>query len=258
MGSSRNVRLDLAYRGTDYHGFAENDGVDTVGGALRTALETVLREEIELMVAGRTDAGVHASHQVVSFRTTSDRFDAERLAGSVSKLCAPDIVVRSVVEVPPDFDARFSAVSRRYEYTVNDGPHPDPLRAATEWWVGEPLALSAMNDAASALVGEHDFSSFCRRPKDRPDASLVRHVSRADWHRIEPTRLMFTVEANAFCHQMVRSLVGFCVSVGRGRRSADEVEAVLAACDRDAAGAVAPPLGLVLVDVSYTTAGDSA
>jgi len=258
MRPPRNVRLDLAYRGTDFHGFAENEGVATIGGTLRGALERILREEVELVVAGRTDAGVHAAHQVVSFRTTSERFDPQRLATSLTRLCAPDIVVRSAQEVDDDFDARFSAAARSYEYTVNDGPHPDPLRAGTEWWVGETLDLDAMNAAASGFEGEHDFGSFCRRPKDRPDASLTRRVSRATWQRADPARVVFAIEANAFCHQMVRSLTGFCVEVGRGRRQADEVGEVLAASDRGVAGPVAPPSGLVLVDVTYTARGDSA
>lgn len=260
MGASRNVRCLVAYRGTHFHGFAENEGVRTVGGALRQALEQVLREPIELTVAGRTDAGVHATGQVISFRTSSARFDADRLEVSLNRLCAPDVVVREVAVADDGFDARFSATERRYEYTVNDGAHADPLRTGLEWHVRTGLDVVAMNAAAAELVGEHDFSSFCRRPKGRPDASLVRHVRAAEWSRGPDGRLVFAVRANAFCHQMVRSLVGFCVSVGAGRHRVEDVAVVLEARDRQAAPPIAPPEGLVLVGVSYdvaTAAADS-
>ena len=251
MTACRNVRFVVAYRGSRFHGFAENPGVATIGGSLRAALEKVLREPIALTAAGRTDAGVHASGQVVSFRTTSERFDPGRLEQSLNRLCAPDIVVRDLLEVDSDFDARFSATARRYEYTLNVSPRSDPLRIGLEWHVGSELDVDAMNQAATAFCGDHDFTSFCRRPKDRPDASLMRHVSEAVWNREQDSRLVFTVSANAFCHQMVRSLVGFCVSVGRGLHRAEQVTEVLAARSREAGARVAPPEGLVLVDVSY-------
>ncbi len=251
MSESRNVRMTVAYRGTDFRGFAENPGVPTVGGCLREALERILGGQIELQVAGRTDAGVHAIGQVVSFRTDSPRFDVDRLERSVNRLCGPDVVVRDLTVVADDFDARFSAVARRYEYTVSDSRHRDPLRRGLEWHVGGPLDDDAMNTAAAGFCGEHDFSSFCRRPKDRPDASLVRSVSHARWTRRPDGRLVFTIEANAFCHQMVRSLVGFCVAVGRGQRLPEETAGVLDAADRARAAPIAPPDGLVLVAVSY-------
>lgn len=254
MSLRRNIRCTVAYRGTHFHGFAENADVRTVSGELRSALEQVLREPIEINVAGRTDAGVHATGQVISFLTTSYRFDSSRLQQSLNRLCAPDIVVRSLEEVPEDFDARFSASERSYRYTVLNSRFADPLMADLEWHVPEPLDVAAMNAAAAALVGEHDFTSFCRRPKDRPDASLVREVRRATWRRVD-RRLVFDVSANAFCHQMVRSLVGFCVSVGRGAHTPSDVPAVLAARDRSAAAPIAPPVGLVLVDVVYASSG---
>jgi tRNA pseudouridine38-40 synthase len=257
MGRARNVRCLVAYRGTDFRGFAENDGVHTVGGVLRRAIEQVLRAPVELTVAGRTDAGVHATGQVISFRTSSDQFDAGRLERSLNALCAPDVVVRDLVEVDEGFDARFSATERHYEYTVNNGSHPDPLRASLEWHVRDALDLGAMNDAAAQLVGEHDFSSFCRRPKDRPHASLVRDVRAAEWRRLGDDRFVFTVRAKAFCQQMVRSLVGVCVSVGVGRQRAEDVQRILAVRDRGLAPPIAPPEGLVLVHVSYDTSGAS-
>lgn len=251
MELSRNVGLRVAYRGTGFHGFAANPGVRTVAGDLRAALEQVLREPVELVVAGRTDAGVHATGQVVSFRTTSERLDLERLPASLNGLCGPEIAVTRCRLVADDFDARFSATRRRYRYRLRTAVTVDPLQHDVEWHVPHELDQAEMQRAAAAMVGEHDYSSFCRRPKDRPDASLVRAVELADWNQVDPTHLEFSIAANAFCHQMVRSLTGFCVAVGRGQRSADEVPAVLAARDRAAASPIAPPHGLTLMEVSY-------
>ena len=137
-----------------------------------------------------------------------------------------------------------------YEYRVRNAEWLDPRFADLEWHVRERLDLGLMNTAARHVVGEHDFASFCRRPKDRPDASLVRTVTRAQWSA-DGNQLWFDIEANAFCHQMVRAIVGQCVAVGRGDRSADDVPAVLAARDRHAAAPIAPSRGLTLIAVRY-------
>lgn len=259
----RTVRLDLAYRGTGFRGFAANEGVRTVAGELSAALERLLGEPPVLTVAGRTDAGVHATAQVVSFRIggeglrriTGDAPAAAdpgraRLASSLNRLLNPDIAVTAASLAEDSFDARHSATARAYEYRVRNAAHLDPRRADLEWHVAAPLDIGQMNAAAAHLTGEHDFTSFCRRPKDRPDASLVRTVSRAQWSA-DGARLMFDIEANAFCHQMVRAIVGQCVAVGRGDRAAGDVPAVLAARSRDAAAPIAPPHGLTLVAVRY-------
>jgi tRNA pseudouridine38-40 synthase len=250
------VRLDVAYRGTGFRGFAANDGVRTVAGELSAALGRILGEAPVLAVAGRTDAGVHATGQVVSFRIGSealrrlDPADPTRLASSLNRLLNPEIVVTAAVFTVDSFDARHSATARAYEYRICNAAHPDPRCADFEWHIAAPLDIGQMNAAAGSFIGEHDFTSFCRRPKDRPDASLVRAVSRARWSA-EGTGLLFTIEANAFCHQMVRAIVGHCVAVGRGDRSAGDVVAVLAARDRHAAAPIAPPHGLTLVAVRY-------
>lgn len=249
----RTVRLDLAYRGTGFRGFAANDGVRTVAGELGAALERILGEAPALTVAGRTDAGVHASGQVVSFRVGPDglrRIRGDRLAPSLNRLLQPEIVVTEASLADDRFDARHSATARSYEYRVRNAAHPDPRCADLEWHVAVPLDIGRMNAAAAHFVGEHDFTSFCRRPKDRPDASLVRTVSAVRWSR-DGAELLFEIEANAFCHQMVRAIVGQCVAVGRGDRIAADVPAVLAARSRDAAAAIAPPHGLTLVSVRY-------
>ncbi len=258
------MRLDLAYRGTGFRGFAANEGVRTVAGDLASALEQITGEAPALVVAGRTDAGVHATAQVVSFRIggeglrritdgTPQDTGLDRLASSLNRRVNPDIAITAAALADDDFDARRSATARAYEYRARNAAHPDPRFADLEWHVRDRLDLDLMNAAARHFVGEHDFRSFCRRPKDRPGASLVRTVTRAQWHA-DGALLLFDIEANAFCHQMVRAVVGHCVAVGRGDRSAKNVPAVLAARDRHAAAPIAPPHGLTLVAVRYTDA----
>jgi tRNA pseudouridine38-40 synthase len=248
------TRFLVAYDGTDFHGFAENAGVVTVGGTLRAAIERVLGTPVELTVAGRTDAGVHAWGQVVTFDAPAAGLDLERLQRSVNGLCKPSIVVRAAEPAPADFDARFSARWRRYRYSVLNRSVPDPFLARTTWLVGEPLDLAVMRLACDPLRGEHDFSSFCRVPRmpaGKTAPTLVRRVTDAAWTDLGDGRLQFEIRANAFCHQMVRSLVGLLVDVGRGRRRAGEVLGVLRARDRGLVGNIAPPTGLCLWEVGY-------
>jgi tRNA pseudouridine38-40 synthase len=264
---SRNVALVVAYDGTDFRGFAESPGVVTVMGTLRATLEQILQVELDLTAAGRTDAGVHGWGQVVTGRLP-DTADLERLQRSVNRMCAPSIAIRFADWADDGFDARFSATSRAYRYDVWNHPQPNPLMARTSWHVAEPLDVTAMNAAGRYLLGQHDFASFCRRPKvgeDQPEKSLVRILQRAHWSRVEltdvtggaeggdvpPVWLRFDVAATSFCHQMVRSIVGTLVDVGRGRRAPGSIPATLAALDRAAAGPVAPPTGLVLWHVGY-------
>lgn len=258
MHDTRNVRLTVAYDGTDFRGFAESDGVRTVLGELRRAVETVVRCPVELTGAGRTDAGVHGWGQVVSGDIPSST-DLGRLQRSINGLCGPDISVRDVAWADPGFSARFSATGRTYRYHVWNEPAPNPLLSRTTWHVPQALDLATMNLAAASLQGEHDFSSFCRRP--RPPAgfaepSLVRHLHAAAWARADDAQwgeslLRFEIAASSFCHQMVRSIVGTLVDIGLGRRRPDSIAATLAAHDRNAAGQVAPPTGLVLWSVDY-------
>jgi tRNA pseudouridine38-40 synthase len=248
------VRLDVAYDGTGFHGFADNPGVRTVAGCLREAIERVLGHRIELTGAGRTDRGVHARGQVVTFDARADGLDLPALARSLNKLLGPAIAVHGTAVVPDTFDARFSATGRTYRYRVRNRPVHDPLIARTTWHVAEPLDLGALRLGCDPLIGEHDFSSFCRKPPPLPDgspASLNRRVRRAQWREGDDGLLVFEIEANAFCHQMVRSIVGTLVDMGLGRRKAGEMLGILAARDRHAAGRLAPPHGLVLWEVRY-------
>jgi tRNA pseudouridine38-40 synthase len=247
--------LIVAYDGADFHGFAASDGVPTVIGILSREVERIVRRPVELVGAGRTDAGVHAWGQVVSGPIPADS-DLGRLAHSLNRLCGPSISVRSAEWADPDFSARFSATARTYRYSVWNDPAPNPLATRFSWHVAAPLDVEAMNTGAAELVGDHDFSSFCRRPKvgdDRPEPSMVRRLMTARWRPTSPDPMLeFEITASAFCHQMVRSIVGTLVDVGLGRRESKSIAATLAARDRQAAGQVAPPTGLVLWHVDYT------
>jgi tRNA pseudouridine38-40 synthase len=183
---------------------------------------------------------------VVSFRVQSP-IDVERLARSLNGLVGPEIAVMAITEVDDGFDARFSARWRRYRYSMFTGSVPDPLTRGLEWHVGPRLDHDAMAAAATEFVGEHDFSAFCRSREGR---SNVRRVDETGW---EPSgeRLHFWIKANAFCHQMVRSLVGLCYDVGRGFTPVDSVGEIVESADRSRVVTVAPPHGLILWEVGY-------
>lgn len=260
-----NVRLLIAYDGTDFRGLAPNPGVRTVVGELERVLEPLLGYAPEIVMSGRTDAGVHATGQVLSFsvaeptETEAKPLDLERMQKSINAQLGPEIVVKEAALAGDDFSARFSASGRRYHYHILNRSVPDPLLARTAWWVPQPLSLEAMEEAAAHFIGEHDFSSFCRRPKPatKPDGTLSvitmnRRVTGARWSTIaEPDLFRFEIDGTAFCHQMVRSIVGFLAAVGSGKRSSSEISEVLEAKDRQAAEQPAPPHGLVLWKVDY-------
>jgi tRNA pseudouridine38-40 synthase len=246
--------MTVAYDGTAFRGFAANFGVPTVAGALAEAIQAVLRHPVTLRAAGRTDAGVHAWGQVVSFDAEpgpEGDVDLARLQRHLNSMLAPAIVVRSAVVAPPAFDARRSALARRYRYTVLNRPVPDPFLAATTWHVEEPLDLAALRLSCDAIIGEHDFSAFCRAPRKDPGASLVRRVDDARWLDLGGGLFRFDVQASSFCQQMVRALVGTMVPMGLGRRRAGEMASILRSGRRAAAGRVAPARGLCLWEVAY-------
>jgi len=240
-------RLDLAYDGSGFHGYARQTDVRTVQGVIESALATVLGHEIDTTVAGRTDAGVHAEAQVVSF-TTDEPIDLDRTARSLDALVGDEIAVTSLVEAPDGFDARFSATSRSYRYLIDNRPVADPLTRHMALHVPEPLDVTAMHTAAQHFVGEHDFASLCRKAEGK---TTERTVLSAGWTGDRGGLITYSVTATAFCHQMVRSMVALCVEVGRGRVGEGDVPAILEARDRSAARGAAPPHGLVLVEVRY-------
>jgi tRNA pseudouridine38-40 synthase len=244
--------LVLEYDGTDFAGWASQPGLRTVQEEVEKALAIVLREDVPLNVAGRTDAGVHAWGNVVHFDSPLEAGDLglQSLQRALNKMLRPSIVVREAVVAEPEFHARFSATARRYRYTVLNRPVPDPFLATTAWHVEDPLDLRAMQAACDPLFGEHDFSSFCRKPPDA-SGSNVRRLREARWIALEDGRLRFDVEASSFCQQMVRSVVGTMVEVGLAKKRAGEMAGILRAKDRSQAGQLAPPQGLVLWEVLY-------
>lgn len=260
------LRLDLAYDGTDFHGWARQvpqpgeAELRTVQGLLEDKLSMILRAPIQLTVAGRTDAGVHASAQVAhcdvpvaSLDQRSIDGEPEKLVRRLARLLPDDIQVRQCRQVSTDFDARFSALRRHYVYRVTTSPAgalPTRCRDTAAW--PKPVDMSAMQDAADALMGLHDFAAFC---KAKPNATTIRDLERFEWRDVstpeEPQLYEAHVSADAFCWSMVRSLVGTCLAIGEGRRGAEFVPKLLGSDNRSPEVPVAPAKGLSLVGVDY-------
>ena len=276
-GGMPRIRLDLAYDGTFFSGWAAQPGLRTVEGVLTSALATVLREPVRLAVAGRTDAGVHAAAQVVHLDVSPEAWAAlpgrsdrlpeaallTRMAGVLAREAqtslprtprgAGDVVVTGARIVPEAFDARFGALSRRYTYRIADADAPrNPARRATVLWLPDRLDVEAMEASAKPLLGEHDFLSYC---KPRQGATTIRTLRALEWRRVaagpDAGLVTLSVVADAFCHSMVRSLVGAGLAVGQGRRPAAWPDELLAARSRDGAAPVAPPHGLTLEEGVY-------
>jgi tRNA pseudouridine38-40 synthase len=242
------LRLTIAYDGTEFRGFAAQRDVRTVQGVIGDALQKVLRQPVELVCAGRTDAGVHAWGQVVSC-PAPDGVDPALVARSVNSQLGPEVVVRDAVVVDASFDARRSAKWREYRYTIVNRPVPDPFLARVAWWVPEPLDLRLLRLGADPFLGEHDFAAFCR--KRAIASTTVRKVLDVRWHEEGDGVLRFDIRATAFCWQMVRSIVGTLVDVGAGKIKPGDILRILRSSDRTTAGTIAPPLGLCLWDVGY-------
>ncbi|MEU9603066.1 tRNA pseudouridine(38-40) synthase TruA [Streptomyces sp. NPDC048057] len=248
------LRLDLSYDGREFSGWAKQaGGRRTVQGEIEDALRTVTRSATtyELTVAGRTDAGVHARGQVAHVDLPVEVWAEhrekllKRLAGRLSR----DVRIWRVAEAPAGFDARFSAIWRRYAYRVCDHPGGvDPLLRGHVLWHDWPLDVDAMNEASRGLVGEHDFAAYCKK---REGATTIRTLQQLSWERDAAGVITATVRADAFCHNMVRSLVGALLFVGDGHRPAPWPAEVLAAGVRDSAVHVVRPHGLTLEEVGY-------
>ncbi|MDO5723304.1 MAG: tRNA pseudouridine(38-40) synthase TruA [Flaviflexus sp.] len=267
------MRIDLGYDGSRFHGWAAQPGLRTVEGELTAALELVLRHPVRLTVAGRTDAGVHATAQVVhldveeeSWRRLpgrSDRSPQDALRVRLGKLLARasgeegpgDVIIAAVGEVPGDFDARFSALRRAYSYRLDDGEVPG-LWNRRRAWRTEPVREADMEEAGALLLGEHDFLSYC---KPREGATTIRTLEQLTCHRPDSGEdaglVRIDLVADAFCHSMVRSIVGALVEVGRGRQPIDWPARRLAEARRDRGVILAPPHGLTLERVDYPETG---
>ncbi len=261
------LRIDLAYDGSGFHGWAAQPGLRTVQGEVEQALAVALRRRtptgellrVPVVCAGRTDTGVHARGQVLHVDTTAEELAAsagrspepplEALQRRLAGILPADVVVRRVVEAADGFDARFSAAWRRYVYRVADRPGSvDPLTRSHVLAWSRPLSLDVLAEASAPLLGLHDFAAFC---KQREGATTVRTLLDLSWVRRPDGVLEATVRADAFCHSMVRALVGCLLATGEGRRPVDWPAAVLASASRSPEVTVAPAHGLTLEEVAY-------
>jgi tRNA pseudouridine38-40 synthase len=263
-------RIDLAYDGAGFHGWATQPGLRTVQETLELAVATVLRlPAVPVTCAGRTDSGVHARGQVVHVdvpelptrrtrtpSSTGGSSELDRVGRRLNGVLPADVRVRRVVPAPTGFDARFSAVWRRYVYRVADRVEVvDPLTRGHVLAWPRPLAEAPMNEAAALLLGEHDYAAFCRR---REGATTIRRLLELRWDRRPDGLLEGTVRADAFCHNMVRALVGCLLAIGEGRREPGWAGQVLAARVRDPAVTVVPAHALTLEEVGYPADADLA
>lgn len=257
MHDTLRLRLDIAYDGTDFHGWArQQGGLRTVQQTIEDALTLVLRTEAHLTVAGRTDAGVHASGQVahvdvpaVALDQRSIERDPGRLVRRLAKLLPEDVRVFAVAEAPPAFDARFSALTRSYVYRVTTHPAgalPTRARDTAVW--PKPVDLQAVQACADALVGLNNFAAFCR-PKEH--ATTIRDVHSFAWSEVEPQLFEARITADAFCWNMVRALTATCLAVGEGRRAPEWPRELLRRDARAPEVPLAPARGLTLVEVAY-------
>ena len=228
--------------------------METVEGLLIQALHKVLGKAPILTCAGRTDAGVHAKAQIISFDSVP--FEIFKMQKALNSLCHPSVVITSIEETADNFNARFSAKSRTYRYQILNQAHSDPFLSRYAWHVYSPISIEKMNTAAEQLVGEHDFSSFCRKhvleiEGQKVPASLTREIKTLRCEVSDKNLIELWVTANAFCHQMVRSITGTLVDIGVGKIDEFSISKILSERDRNVAGQVAPPHGLTLWNVSY-------
>lgn len=276
------VRIDLAYDGSPFKGWARQPNAETVQGSIEDALAILIRRDVRTVVAGRTDAGVHARGQVVHCDLSQQEWarlrggGAEdvattlqrRLSGVLARVLGVErrqrglteipgaIVIRNIQKAVDGFDARFSAIARQYIYRIDDGAGGhDPLTRHSMWWVKDSLDVAAMDTAVQPVMGLHDFLSFC---KPRSGATTVRQVRTISVERTAQGVVELHIEADAFCHNMVRSIVGAAVKVGRGERPTHWVVERLVQQQRSSDMLLAPPQGLVLERVLYPEDADLA
>ncbi len=243
----RNIRVTVEYDGTDYFGYQFQPGVPTIQGELERVVSKIVKERVTTYGSGRTDAGVHARGQVLSFRT-GGTIPVEKLCVAMNSLLPRSIAALEAAEVEPEFHARYSAKSRLYRYDILNRELRSAIEGRFCWHVRGSLNVEAMREAAICLIGVHDFTSFATA--DRDEGSPVRNVLELDIRR-EGERVILEIRANAFLRSMVRTITGTLVEVGLGRRPVGEVPGILDARDRARAGKTAPAHGLCLVEVEY-------
>lgn len=253
--SEATLVIKLGYRGAAFCGFAEQPTQRTVAGDLRRALETVLRRDVELTCAGRTDAGVHSQAQYVSLPVYGAELalSGEKLIRSLTALTDDDISIRQLFRAPQGFSARFDALARSYRYRICTGSARPVLGWNHVWWYNGHLDADLMDKAAQALVGEHDFKSFCKAisAEGKPTHRFVERLTVEEIEEAGEKLIAVDITGNAFLHNMVRTIVGTLVEIGRGHRPVEWIDEVLAAQNRIAAGSCAPAQGLTFVDVRY-------
>jgi tRNA pseudouridine38-40 synthase len=244
----RNIKLIIEYDGTAFHGWQIQPGQRTIQGVIKEQIDQITQGEVNLIGAGRTDAGVHAQGQVANFQTEST-IDLSALQRGLNSLLAPDIVIKGIEEVAEDFHARFSARSKTYEYHILNRSYPSAFLKAYVWFIPHQLDVAAMKRCGRLLIGSHDFSSF--RASGDESRHSIREVIHFEIERREGDLIVIVIEANAFLREMVRSIVGTLVDVGRGKTSLEEFQEIFQARDRRKAGMTAPAQGLFLVEVKY-------
>ncbi len=249
----KRIALLLGYDGSDFHGFAPQTDQVTVANTLSDSIGKVFNQPIELTCAGRTDAGVHASYQVVHFDYDESilkrPFEKTRFLKSMSTMLPPAIFVRNATEVDDSFSARFSATSRTYNYIFTTGENKDPIVSRYSYHIFDKVDFNRMDEASKALVGEHDFAAFCKSNKELK--STIRRVNSVQMKKNYFGMDVFEINASAFCHQMVRSITGLLIEIGIGKRTVTELDRILKGKSRNELTFIAPPHGLHLVHVSY-------
>lgn len=243
----RNIKLILEYLGTNYYGFQKQPNPPTIQGELERVLKILLRDEVRTVYAGRTDAGVHATSQVVNFKTESP-LEIRRLRRSANALLSPDIVITKAEEVDLSFDARRAAISREYQYHILNRAYPSAFHQKTAYFIARPLNLPAMAEAARAFQGDHDFSAFTPPASNKKRTHLT--VSEIDCIQRDDL-IVIRIRARSFLHHMVRIIAGTLIEVGLGKLTPQEVSEILKSGDRTKAGPAAPPQGLILTNVTY-------
>lgn len=243
----RNVKVIVEYDGTDFFGFQRLPCRRTVQGTLEWALSRITKTPVKIVGAGRTDAGVHAEGQVISFHTESS-IPTDRISVALNSLLPRDVVAKEATEASEDFHARYSANSRLYRYRILNSRYPSALEGRYSWYVPREIDVELMQEAANTLPGQRDFASFAL--SDKEERTTVRDLYRVAISRMGES-IILELEANAFLRGMVRSVVGTLVEVGEGRRKPSEMEDILRKRNRAAAGKTAPPQGLCLVRIEY-------
>lgn len=244
----RHLKLTLAYDGSGYNGFQRQKNAVGIQQILEKALSKMFGEEIRIAASGRTDTGVHAEGQVISF-STSGTVPTEKIVQALPSYLPEDIVVWKAEDVAHNFNARYSAIAKRYVYRIIIAETPSPFKRKYAWYLKKPLDVQAMQAAADAILGEHDFAAF--RSAGSAPVKTVKNIYKAEWTKSDEQELQFTIEGDGFLYHMVRNLVGAMVRVGNGKISLERFKDILASCDRKQAGTAAPPQGLCLDEVFY-------